>query len=348
MASSILARVEELDDVELAILVSTIAEVHCIFSTAAHTVADLQEQLRLTCIDLLGRHPAVVECSADTTVDDFNQGLLVDNNNQEDLQDALDLDYTSARPTLMVNFEPVRQASPGGGRFGSTIANFEDRRIADVIIATGLDAASESVQVQALELLRSGRIFTRSAMHVAPKDLLFITVLSEPNARLTRHLNDSFCMSHYHSPEDTVPHRQSRLGKLAISDAAFSPEEIKHLSELTSKVEMSAEIAQYLHNVAVFMRNSRYVKSGVTAASTRQLRLLALALAPLHGLDYVPPSLITLAARKIYPHRIVLATPQNEKSLLWGSDPQAVKEMLNGVTVEDVIEDVLASVDTPL
>ena len=343
--SSILARVEELDDLELAILVSTVAEVHCIFSTAADTVKDLQEELRLTCIDLLGIHPAVVECSPDTTVDDFNEGLLVEN--EEDLQDAMDHDYTKARPSLMVNFEPMRQASPGGGRFGS-VANSEDKRIADVIIATGLDAASESVQVQAFELLRSGRIFTRSAMHVAPKGLLFITVLSKPDARLTRHLNDSFCLSHFHNSSDALPHLDSHFGKLPMSGTIFSAEDIKHLTELTAKVEMSAEIAQYLHNVVVFMRNSRYVKGGVTATATRQLRMLAMALAPLHGLDYVPPSLITLAARKIYPHRIVLATANNEKSLLWGSDPRAIQELLDGVTVDDVIEDVLASVDTPL
>lgn len=344
-ASSILARVEELDDLELAILVSTVAEVHCIFSAAIETVKDLQEELRLICIDLLGIHPAVVECSADTTVDDFNEGLLVDN--EEDLRDAMDPDYTKARPSLMVNFEPMREASPGGGHFGS-VADFEDKRIADVVIATGLDAASESVQVQAFELLRSGRIFTRSAMHVAPKGLLFITVLSKPDARLTRHLNDSFCLSHFHNSGDALPHLDNHFGKLAMSGTIFSPEDIEYLTQLIAKVEMSAEIAQYLHNVVVFMRNSRYVKGGVTATATRQLRILATALAPLHGLDYIPPSLITLAARKIYPHRMVLATSKNEKSLLWGSDLRAIEKLLDGVTVEAVIEDVLASVDTPL
>ena len=62
----------------------------------------------------------------------------------------------------------------------------------------------------------------------------------------------------------------------------------------------------------------------------------------------MPPSLVALAARKVYPHRLVLATADTERSLQWGSDPQAVKEMLEGVTVEDAIEDVIDSVETPL
>ncbi|USW50104.1 hypothetical protein Slin15195_G034230 [Septoria linicola] len=345
MDSSTLARVEELGDLELALLVSTVAQVHCIFSTAVDAIQDLQEELRLTCIDLFGTHPAVIDCSPQLTVDDFNEGLLIEN--EESLEDAIDRDYTKARPSLMINFTPMRQASPGGSRLGS-VANLEDKRIADVVIATGLDEASESVQVQAFELLRSGRIFTRSAMHVAPKDMLFIAVLSRPGARLTRHLNDTFCMSHFHDPDDGLPHLDSHFGKLTMTQPTFAPEDIKRLTELTQGVEMTAEIAQYLHNVVVFMRNCRYIKAGVTATATRQLRILATALAPLHGLDYVPPSLITLAARKIYAHRLVLATPENEKSLLWGSDRRAIKQLLAGVTVEDVIEDVLASVDMPL
>ena len=60
------------------------------------------------------------------------------------------------------------------------------------------------------------------------------------------------------------------------------------------------------------------------------------------------PSLVALAARKIYPHRIVLTTPENERSLQWGSDIEAVRQMLDGVVVEDVIDDVLAQVEVQL
>jgi hypothetical protein len=71
-------------------------------------------------------------------------------------------------------------------------------------------------------------------------------------------------------------------------------------------------------------------------------------LAPLHGLDYISPSLVALAARKIYPHRIVITDPEDERSMQWGSSLDAVKAVLEGVSVEDVVEEVLQSVDEPL
>lgn len=72
------------------------------------------------------------------------------------------------------------------------------------------------------------------------------------------------------------------------------------------------------------------------------------ALAPLHDLDYVSPSLVALAARKVYPHRIKITSPEDERSMQWGSSLDAVKAVLDGVTAEDVIEEVLQSVEVPL
>lgn len=343
MDDSFPSRIAVLGDLDLALLVSLVAEVHCVFSTAAENTRRLQEELRLSCSHLFGLQPAIVECSASTSVDEFNEAVLVDN--EDHLEDVSDGDYTKTRPSLMVNFTPIHQSN-AASRTGS-VANLDERRIANVVIATNLDAANDNVQVQAFELLRSGRIFTRSAMHTAPKNMLFIAINSRPGARLSRHLNDVFCISHHHFVQDGLP----RLDQGFVQEGGppiFPPEDIAYLTEQVQNVDLTGEIAQYLHNVSVFMRNSRYVKAGVTATATRQLRILSLALAPLHGLDYVPPSLVALAARKIYAHRLVLATPENEKSLLWGSDPRAIRQLLDGVTVEDVIEDVLASIDTPL
>jgi hypothetical protein len=342
MDDSVESRIQELGDVNLALLVSMVAEEHCIFSTATQLVKALQEELRISCEQTFGILPTIVECTPYTTVDEFNESLLVEVD--DEFEDASERGEGNNLSTFEKDLSPPAQRTPG--RFGSLSNTLDDRRIAEVVIATGLDSAEESVQVQAFELLRSKRIFTRTAMHVAPKGLLFIAILSEPKARLFRHLNDMFCMSHFHAEDDGLPYGEGLLEK--ARSPTFTPEEINGLRDLASNVSLTAEIAQYLHNIVVFMRNSRYIKAGVTAAATRQLRVLSMALAPLHGLTYVPPSLVALAARKVYLHRLVLATSHNEKSLLWGSDPEAIKEMLEGVTIEDVIEDVLASIETPL
>ncbi len=65
-------------------------------------------------------------------------------------------------------------------------------------------------------------------------------------------------------------------------------------------------------------------------------------------MDFVTPSLIALAARKIFAHRITIATPERERSVQFGSDITAVKQQLDRLTPEIVIETVLAKVDCPL
>jgi hypothetical protein len=334
------ARIEELNHLELALLLSTVAEVHCIFTTAVESLHSLQEELRLSSLNLFGLDPAIIPCTPQTTIDAFNSALLTE---PADPTEDHSSRGRSGGGLLREEFQPTRQS-----RSGDTDP-LDGRRIADVVIATGLDTATDAVQIQALELLKSGRIFTRSAMHVAPKGLRFVAVLSHPGARLNRHLNDMFCMSHFHDEADGFAHVDGDgRGKRGRGAVVFPAEDVGRLMEAVRRVEVTAEIAQFLHDIAIFMRNSRYVRGGATATATRQLRVLSMALAPLHDLDYVSPSLVALAARKVYAHRLVLATADSEKSLLWGSDPRAVQQLLDGVTVEDVIEDVLASVETPL
>ena len=91
----------------------------------------------------------------------------------------------------------------------------------------------------------------------------------------------------------------------------------------------------------------RAVASGVTPRATKVFELLAKCLAPLHGLDFVTPSLIAIAARKVYRHRLSLVKPEDERSMQYGSDLAAVEEYLKGLTPVDVIEDVLRTVDVP-
>lgn len=58
--------------------------------------------------------------------------------------------------------------------------------------------------------------------------------------------------------------------------------------------------------------------------------------------------MVALAARKIYPHRVAITAPENERSMQWGSSLEAVKAVLDGVSADDVVEEVLQSVEVPL
>jgi hypothetical protein len=333
------ATIQQLNDLELAVLASLIAEEHCLFSTDTPSTEDLRDELRAICTNTFGLKAVSITCDSRTTVDDLNEALLVESHDHPDEVEGLHDQRSTA--ALGVGFSSMRKSSSP-----SPSHDLESRRIANVVIAADLDMADTGVQVQILELLRTRRVFTRTAMHSAPKDFLFIGIMSRTGARLTHHLNDMFCMSHLHASEDGLPYTDDEIER--EMDPPVPIADVMTLREQARKVRMTGEVASYLHNIVLFMRTSRYVTSGVTATATKQLRTLSGALAPLHGLNYVPPSLVVLAAHKIYPHRLVLATSSTEKSLQWGSDPSAVGRILDGITVEGVIEDVLASFESPL
>ncbi|TKA69095.1 hypothetical protein B0A49_04410 [Cryomyces minteri] len=221
-------------------------------------------------------------------------------------------------------------------------------------------------------LIRAKRIFTRTEVQAAPKRFLVIALLSKQSEkRLNSHLNDQFFLSHYHAPQDGLPNSEEHEVDLDDASSAssvlhtsfldvlpesrtnphplFPQESITTLQLLTSRTLISAPVLAYLHNITIHLRLHRFVSAPtITATATRHFRLLTRALAPLHALSYVPPSLVALAARKVYMHRILLVRPEEERSMQWGSDIEAVREAMVGVSVEGVVEEVFGAVEAPL
>ena len=101
-------------------------------------------------------------------------------------------------------------------------------------------------------------------------------------------------------------------------------------------------------NVVSFLRMHRAVADGISPAATKHLGRLMRCLATLHGLDYVTPAMVGLAAKKVYMHRIRTASPENERSMQWGSTLEAVTALLDGVGPEQVVDDVLGMVTAPV
>ena len=113
---------------------------------------------------------------------------------------------------------------------------------------------------------------------------------------------------------------------------------------------MSLEVKQYQMNIVSFLRVHRAVFSGISAVATKHFDKLAKCMAPLQGITYVTPSLVCMAARKIYPHRIHIVKAEQDRSMQWGSDLGAVTTLLEGISADDVVEDVLgtAGAEAPL
>ncbi|KAF1933301.1 uncharacterized protein M421DRAFT_52318 [Didymella exigua CBS 183.55] len=377
MHDRLVEKVQTLSDLEIAVLICLVAEQHCIFETEAQLLDTVESELKLildftstkfsqVATHVFGLTWAVLECNEQTTLDHFGCGILAKNETSDDYfnskSEASNFASLSGSPK-----RPDRRASKTPNAF----TQLDSGRIANIVIAKNLDRANSQVQTQALELMRGKRNFTRTAVYAAPRPFLLVALNELNTTRLSMHLNDQFFMSHKHNFEDSLPNLEEQHQKAQVLDddqstssvirtppfvsaksaslaALFSAEDLATFNARMAKVKISSEVRAYLHNIVVFMRLHRAVAGGISALSTRHFSTLAYALAPLHGLDYISPSTVALAARKIYPHRIVIIAPENERSLQWGSSLEAVKAVLDGVTADDVVEEVLQSVEVPL
>ena len=145
-----------------------------------------------------GLSHAVIDCSEHTSLDDFAHAIVSvegsvtrSNSPVRTRQDS----YFLNKPAFTsISRSPVSET-------------FADNRIiANLIIAKNLDEAPKQVQIQALELLRTKRIYTRTSVQNAPKRFLFVALLAGGGGpRLTKHLNDHIFISHFHGSEDGFP-----------------------------------------------------------------------------------------------------------------------------------------------
>jgi hypothetical protein len=175
---------------------------------------------------------AVVSLTPDTTLDDFAASILLHSaasRSSSPLRSRTPVQesyfHSQLRPTShnshhRAGISPLSQLSPGSNT--TTGQQQQAPQIANVILAHDLDKAPKVVQIQALELLRTRRIYTRTSVHTAPKQFLLIAVLgaaSGGEARVTDHLNDFFYLAHWHDPLDGFAHLEEQDRDLTEDEA---------------------------------------------------------------------------------------------------------------------------------
>ena len=111
--------VQELTDIELAILLCLVAGQHCIIETEEDALDNLQEELQLVrcglksksftegfdqiASNVYGLSAAVIHCSQNTTLEDFSYGILVEGkpDAEDEIHDSIDVKVLS--PLLLLN-----------------------------------------------------------------------------------------------------------------------------------------------------------------------------------------------------------------------------------------------------
>ncbi|KAF2972604.1 hypothetical protein GQX73_g1036 [Xylaria multiplex] len=273
-------KVRELGDIDLAALLCLIGREHCIVSTEPAYLDDLTAELELVASRTFGLSSAVVDCTPSTTLDDLVAAIQIQLPRPAPLPRApLPLHARGSdsyfgthggsgiSPHVSSHIHQHQHVSlrPPSSRSPSAAAASPSKQpslpppppptqyqIANVILARNLDAAPKAVQIQCLELMRTRRIFTRTAVQACPKQFLLVAVLgseSAGQARLTKHLNDHFYISHWQDPEDGFAHvdEEGEGDEDSIVDAAvYDPDSIR--DEDTASQASSASVVRRTRN----------------------------------------------------------------------------------------------------
>lgn len=370
--------IPQLSDLELHFLISLIADNHCIVRAAKDDLKDVQRDIEAISHTLFGFSCTVVDCHAKTTLEDISNAAI-DDDDPRGRDDGVDKGASSV---------PFRSSRAGSPALSNTL---DERRTCNIVIARNLDKTERNVQIQALELMRSRRIYSRTAVHATPKRFLFIALLEDsiPGPPfLTPHLNDQFFVFQQYTSSTTVEQGFSLAKKASRTPSAsslssgnslvrrpspykrpsFTPSlgyrsldpritdaNLAYLIDLVSKVRPSSAISRHIHNIPSHLRLHRHVAGGVSAISTRHLNLLSKILAVLQlppnddrAVPVITPTLVSLAATKVYAHRIELVMkPEDERSMQWGSDYEAVAQSLKSASVERCIEETVVGLEVP-
>lgn len=353
----LLDNIHELTDLELGVLLSLIAQSHCLMVTEDALIHDLASELSLIVSERFGLSCAILEPGDFSTAERFGEASLEQKGTQFSA-DEDDQPGTSRARLASLDFRATPRASHDD-------LSLDSRMIKNVIIAKDFNLADESVQVQAIEIITNKRFISRTTVHPAPKVFLFIPVIqaSYRDVQLVPHLNDRIFTSHYHEPEDGFPYLEG-LGPSPDSSSSPSQQHVSWESQQKSRrigknaiddiramgeaAAITPEVRRYLQDIITFLRIERGVDGAITPGATTQFVALAKYLAPLHGINFVTPSLVALAARKVYPHRITIAESARERSMQYGSDLPAIDEILDGLTPQLIIESVLNTVQCPV
>ncbi|KAJ6119939.1 hypothetical protein N7523_004219 [Penicillium sp. IBT 18751x] len=349
--------VRKLSDLEVALLLCLVAREHCLIETTRDGVHDLAKELALICSNTFDLSYSILDCSETTSIGDIQHEILTAEARKSLERPSYFRLKTASSSNLSLGMNPRdRSKSPIPSPLPTDI------NAVNVVIARDFNLVEDDVQGQVLQLMRTKTLVTESGFLNAPEDFLFIALVTRESDQLRPplkiHLNEQLLISHFHDPSDGYLYLEENEyfsdSQLSASSVIHTPKtfekkmaKIDHLAinklrEASSSVTTSAEVVRYIQDIVVFLRLSRAVAGGVSAKAKNDFARFSKYLAPLHGIDYLTPSIVALAARKVFRHRIIVANPEDDRSLQYGSGLRAVSSVLVDVTPDSILDGVLA------
>ncbi|KAF9108555.1 hypothetical protein BGX27_008290 [Mortierella sp. AM989] len=209
--------------------------------------------------------------------------------------------------------ESLSNAAGYGGPSGEASGiTYSGRRIAQAIILDGLENASQEVYAILLEMIVTKEINDRNR-YVLP-DLIIIAIFRSPNIpeKVPRQLLDYFAINGTYQFSASQPRIQPVPAR---RHALFRRTEWDELTKRMKVVTVSNDMMRYIRDVIVGVRTHEAVHGGLTARAALDLETIIKTLAAIFQTTFVTPDLLTIAAEKVFSHRLELKSTRRRKIL---------------------------------
>ncbi|AEH25452.1 AAA family ATPase [Pyrococcus yayanosii] len=211
---------------------------------------------------------------------------------------------------------------------------------ANVVLADEINRAQPKTQSALLEAMQERQVTIEGRTFELPRPFLVIATMNPlehegvyplPEAQLDRFML-KVEMGYPPRDEEMEMLRRKSKGEFRDVEPILSREELVKVMEAVKGVNVGDEIIGYIHDILVATRNDERVLFGASPRAGEHLLYAAKARAFLDGRDYVVPDDVKGVAEAVLSHRIILKAEYE----------------LEGITVKDIVRDVLKETPVPV
>ena len=213
--------------------------------------------------------------------------------------------------------------------------------LCNLFLADELNRATSRTQSALLEAMEEGQVTVDGQVHKLPKPFVVIATQNPTGAAGTQLLPDSqmdrFAIRlslGYPDPEAERNMVLNRQGKNPMQELQplMDAQILAQLQEQVAKTHVSELVVEYAVNLITETRKHPDLLRGASPRATLSVIAVSKAVAQLRGRDYVVPKDVQEVFLRTVEHRLQLTTGAEN----------------SGVTIQNVLQDILKKVGTPL
>lgn len=141
---------------------------------------------------------------------------------------------------------------------------------------------------------------------------------------------------------------RDEVGDLPQPSEPFKFTSLDAIKERVRQVTITTEMKTYIYDLIVEVRYSRFIKGGIPTYIITDLTDFIRFKAFILEMKFVTPAIVKACFKIVLPLRLHLIEPEDDPSLLYGSNPALVQQLVRAIDANDVIDIAISNVRPPI